>query len=111
MTTIDLNEKKYFINFDAVFDLIEYSSKNERVETEITDGYEVSENDKTLSQVSKIVRESKYPPESQRDNIRYDFVKYLISIVIENEDAMPDVGTEICIATLIKHGILVEYTN
>ena len=48
MTTIDLNEKKYFINFDAVFDLIEYSSKNERVETEITDGYEVSENDKTL---------------------------------------------------------------
>ena len=45
------------------------------------------------------------------DNIRYDFLKMLVGIVIGNEDTTPDIGTEICINSLIKHGILVEWTN
>lgn len=108
---IDLNGKKYYIDIKKVFEMIEYSTKNERKETEITDGYEFDEDEKKLTQISKIVHESKFPPESQTDNIRYDFLKMLVGVVIGNEEPIPDVGTEICFYSLIKQGILVEWTG
>ena len=54
---IDLNDKKYYIDIKKVFEMIEYSTKNERKETEITDGYEFDEDEKKLTQISKIVHE------------------------------------------------------
>jgi hypothetical protein len=49
----EIDGKKYIIDIDRVFDVVLKSDKTERREQEITDGYDSSEGDTSLRQVSK----------------------------------------------------------
>lgn len=105
---LDIGGTKYYINIDEVFRLVSYSDRVERKETEITDGYEYDSINSTLNPVNKVVREIKSPADPQLDNIRYDFIKFLINEVVTTKYEDFDMGTNIVFFTLIKKGILVE---
>ena len=104
----DIGNDKYYINIDEVFRLVSHSDRTERKETEITDGYEYDSENCSLNPVSKMVREIKTPSDPQIDNIRYDFIKFLINEIIDTKYEDFDIGTNIVLNTLIKNGILVK---
>ena len=81
----DIGNNKYYINIDEVFRLVSHSDRTERKETEITDAYEYDSENCKLNPVNKMVREIKTPSDPQIDNIRYDFIKFLISEIIDTK--------------------------
>ena len=105
---INIGNVKYYINIDEVFRLVSHSDRTERKETEITDAYEYDSENCKLSPVNKMVREIKSPSDPQTDNIRYDFIKFLISEIIDTKYEDFDFGSNIVFNTLIKKGILVK---
>jgi hypothetical protein len=104
---INVGDKTYYIDIKKLFKFVEYSNQNNHKETEITDGYDVSENS-VATNTTKVIREITTPADNQTDNIRYDFVKSMLTDVLSMENGELDFGTEICFNTLIKFGILVE---
>lgn len=108
---IDFYENTYYINIDEVFKLVSYSDRVERKETEITDGYQYDSDENRLVPLNKMVREIKSPTDSQIDNIRYDFIKFLIEKILDldfESIKSGSYGAEICLNSLLKKGILVK---
>lgn len=113
---IRMSGKEYAIDVQKVFEFVNYSDKNTSSEQEITDGYEMLDDGKgSLRQTSKVIRELKAPGNSQIDNIKYDLVKSLISMLITFDDTDRDYdeddlpfGVRITMNTLIAEGLLYE---
>jgi hypothetical protein len=106
----EIDGKKYIIDIDRVFDVVLKSDKTERREQEITDGYDSSEGDTSLRQVSKMVREVKTKGDSSSDNVRYDFIRLLLMQILEEEgdESNLSLGTELAIDSLINYNVLKE---
>lgn len=113
---IRISGKEYAIDIKKIFEFVNYSDKSTSSEQEITDGYEMIDDGKgSLKQTSKVIRELKTPGNSQIDNIKYDLVKSLISMLLTFDDTDRDYdeddlpfGVKITLNTLIAEGFLYE---
>jgi hypothetical protein len=105
---IEIEGKEYAVNLDKLFEFVTKSSNQDKRDQEITDGYEVSSPNGQLTQTSKIVREIKSKGDQAHDSYRYDFVRILLTQIIEMEDPYLDFGDSVCFNTLIKYNILEE---
>ena len=105
---LDIEGKQYTINLNNLFNYVTMPSKQSRREQEITDGYDLSSGD-GMKQVSKIIREVNSKGDATQESYRYDFLRILLSQVLDIENASEiTFGDEITIATLIKYNILEE---
>lgn len=105
---LNIEGKQFTINLDKLFSYITIPSKQDRREQEITDGYDLSSGD-SMKQVSKIIREVTSKGDTGQESCRYDFLRILLSQVLDIENASELIfGDEIAIATLIKYNILEE---
>lgn len=103
---IDIDNKTYYFDIDKIFEYINFTGKNCHKETEMVDAYEKSNGE--LSQMSKVITETKLPLDGQIDSFRYDFIKMLINRTmgfIQDVDLWT-LGDKICFQTLIESGIL-----
>lgn len=100
----------YKINLDKLFKYVFRSESNEKIEREITDGFQMDNESKTIEQVTKIVREIKGRGDNNSDTLRYDIIKSLLFEIIDTDDeALGSTGIKLCFNTLLAHGILEEY--
>ena len=103
---------RYFINTSKLFEMVSSSSKKEGKEREITTGYEGGEDGK-LEPTSKVIREITSRGDTFIDNLKYDFVKTMVMVVVEawdgeNTDIDSIPGAALCLNTLIHDGIVVR---
>ena len=88
-TTFELNGCEYALDLDEIFKYIYQSKDKDVIEKEITDQYEILEDGpKTPRQTVKLVKEVTTPMTTEIDNIRYDFVKTLAIVLLNNEESM-----------------------
>lgn len=109
---IPFNGKKYIFNLDALKKVCLTSSmENPGREVEITNVYEPN-GDGDYIIASKVEHETKINKTQQNDMIVYDFVKMLITILLDNdmtEDTFKNTfGVVLSLNTLINWGILEE---
>lgn len=105
---LNIEGKQFTINLDNLFNYIIRPSKQDKREQEITDGYDLSSGD-GMKQVSKIIREVKSKGDTSQESCRYDFLRILLSQVLDIENSSEVAfGDELAIATLIKYNILEE---
>lgn len=104
---LNIDGKQFTINLDNLFNYIVRPSKQDKREQEITDGYDLSE--EGMKQVSKIIREVKSKGDANQESCRYDFLRILISQILDIETPTETTfGDELAIATLIQYNILEE---
>ena len=111
---IPFNGKKYMIDIEALKRICLISSDQNGKETEVTEGYDVREEDGSLSLTSKILREVKSTGNPQNDMIIYDIIKAFIVRLLENDYTeidfinKLDFSTVLSFNTLVECGLLVE---
>jgi hypothetical protein len=87
-TTFELNGCEYVLDMDEIFKYIYQSRDKDVIEKEITDQYEMSDGEVKPRQTVKLVKEVTTPMTTEIDNIRYDFVKTLIIMLLNNEETI-----------------------
>ena len=105
---IEVLGKKYYLDVNAII-MWSIKSSEQLKETEITENYELGE-DKEFDMTQKFIRELK-TNDSQKDTIKYDFIKYLISPFLTNmssDDLINNVSFAIIFNTLLNMGFLIE---
>ena len=110
------DNRKWGVDVDRFTKMCLTSDNEKSKDTEITEGYEKDDNG-SMTQVSKIIREVNSQGNMQNDTIRYDLIKTLLSVVldkkvmnfgsIENE-VQYDLSFNIAFNTLLKAGIIYE---
>lgn len=113
MVYYQIDEKVYYLNLDALFALIVDTPNNEKmVNTTITQYY--GEND------GKEIVETKSNLNETMNNVRYDFIKYLITCLFADRfsnDGSPltishfgelSLAQTLCLNTLIEYKIICE---
>ena len=101
---------QYYINTQKLFEKVQLSSKKPVKESEITTGYDIKDDGKLFGPTTKVVREITSRGDTFLDNLKYDFIKTLISYIIEawdTEDITLKPGMQICLNTLVNDGIVV----
>lgn len=119
MAYYQIDDKVFYFNLDALFALISETPNNERmINTTITQYYGV--NDVENANNGKEIVESKSSLNETMNNVRYDFVKYMVSCLLSNgisADGSPvnimhlrdlSMGQILCLNTLIEYKILSE---
>ena len=110
------DKRKWGVDRDKFTKICLTSDNEKSKDIEITEGYEKDDNG-SMTQTSKIIREINSQGNMQNDTIRYDLVKTLLSVIldkkvmnfgtIENE-TMYDFSFNIAFNTLLKEGIIYE---
>ncbi len=110
------DKRKWGVDIDKFTKICLTSDNEKSKDIEITEGYEKDDNG-SMTQTSKIIREINSQGNMQNDTIRYDLVKTLLSVIldkkvmnfgtIENE-TMYDFSFNIAFNTLLKEGIIYE---
>lgn len=114
--TLTFNGKHYRFNLDKINQYCLVSSNKAGNESEITEAYETDENGE-FHLTSKINREITTPGNSQDDMIMYDFLKTMVSKLIDSDmpvysvETQADFGFAIAFNTLISYGMIEEVSN
>mgnify|MGYP003541359189 CR=1 FL=1 len=103
---LNIEGKQFTINLDNLFNYIIRPSKQDKREQEITDGYDLSSGD-GMKQVSKIIREVKSKGDTNQESCRYDFLRILLSQVLDIETSFSSPKNK-CVFTAY---ILSEYAK
>lgn len=121
MKTSKLNDAIAYNGLEYVFDMgkicqfVIYSDKTSSKEHEVLDNYEINDGNK-IELVSKSVRELNGRGNEQIDNIKYDFIKMFIDLILTyNEyprqlDELP-FGVKIAFETLINEEFLIPIND
>ena len=117
MTYYQIDGKLYYFNLDSVFALTSETPVSEKVvNTTITQYYDEEEH----SNNGKEIVESRSSLNEVMNNVRYDFIKYLISCLLSNKydsEGSPvsimhlnelTFAQGLCLNTLIEYKILSE---
>lgn len=119
MTYYQIDDKIYYFNLDAIFNITSVTPNNEKVINTTITQYYGGEEEKNINNGKEIV-ETKSNMNEVMNNVRYDIIKYLISCLLTNRYELDGSVTNIihldeltfsqglCFNTLIKHKILVE---
>ena len=114
--TLTFNNKMYKLNLDKINQFCLVSGDKMGSEREITEAYEYDESGE-FHLTSKINREITTPGNSQDDMIIYDFVKTMVTKLIESplpvtaSSMQADFGFAIAFNTLISYGMIEEITE
>ena len=102
------------INLQKLFEFVFEGNGDNRVDTEITDGYETDDTTNTLRPLNKVVREVKVGSNESRETYKYDMIKFLLSYVLDEESDEYDgntTGFKLSLSTLVSYGILIKKNN
>ena len=105
---IEIFGKKYYLDVNAII-MWSIKTSEQLKEIEITENYGLSDV-KELELNNKFIRELK-TSDSQKDTIKYDFIKYLISPFLNNmtmDDLQNNVSFVIIFNTLLQMKFLIE---
>lgn len=111
--TITFNGKPYRFNLDKINQYCLVSGNKAGNESEITEAYDYDENGE-FRLTSKINREITTPGNSQDDMIMYDFIKTMVSRLIESTlpvsavATQADFGLAIAFNTMLSYGMIEE---
>ena len=114
--SLTLGQRKYRINLERISSICFTSSEKEKTEREITEGYEIDESGE-FHLTSKINREITPDGGSQEDAMMYDFVKTLITLILEcdipvyAQETQMRIGVALAFNTLLAEGIIEEITE
>ena len=114
--TLTFNGKYYRLNLDKINQFCLVSGEKPGSERELTEAYEYDENGE-FRLTSKINREITTPGNSQDDMIIYDFVKTMVTKLIESPmplivtEEQADFGFALAFNSLISYGMLEEITE
>lgn len=106
--TIDFQNKRYKLCLSKIFNFVNYSDKHCSKETEITDGYDINDDEVNPQLTSRIVREITMDGNTQMDTLKYDMIKIMINRLIECTGETFDFGTTLAFNTLYDEGFLIE---
>lgn len=110
------DNRKWGVDIDKFTRMCLTSDNEKSKDTEITEGYEKDDNG-TMTQVSKIIREVNSQGNMQNDTIRYDLIKTLLSVILDKKmmnfgslenEVRYDFSFNIAFNTLLKAGIIYE---
>ena len=104
---IKINGKNYFLDMDAIMKWCLSSQKNVTTETELNEGYDVSE-EGDLTMVSKVVRELK-GSNPQDDTIKYDFIKMILVPIITEVPDFNEIEENLSLSLLFNTLIKMEF--
>ena len=119
MTYYQIDGKIYYFNLDVVFELVSKVTNNEKIINTTITQYYGGDSDKNANNGKEIV-ESKGSVNEAMSNVRYDFIKYLVSCLLSNKydlDNSPmsimhldelSFAQGLCLNTLIEYKILAE---
>ena len=119
MTYYQIDGKIYYFNLDVVFELVSKVPNNEKIINTTITQYYGGDSDQNAHNGKEIV-ESKGRVNEAMSNVRYDFVKYLVSCLLSNKydlDNSPmsimhldelSFAQGLCLNTLIEYKILSE---
>ena len=108
--------RKWGVDIDKFTKMCLTSDNEKSKDTEITEGYEKDDNG-SMTQVSKIIREVNSQGNMQNDTIRYDLIKTLLSVILDKKimnfgslenELMYDFSFNIAFNTLLKAGIIYQ---
>ena len=111
--TLTFNGKRYRFNLDKINQYCLVSGNKAGNESEITEAYETDENGE-FHLTSKINREITTPGNSQDDMIMYDFLKTMVTRLIESSmpvyanETQTDFGLAIAFNTMLSYGMIEE---
>ena len=111
--TLTFNGKAYRFNLDKINQYCLVSSNKAGSESEITEAYETDENGE-FHLTSKINREITTPGNSQDDMIMYEFLKTMVSKLIDSTlpvsavESQADFGFAIAFNTMVSYGMIEE---
>lgn len=103
-----IGKNKYIVDFNALRAMCIQADKSSSIEKETTEIYEASEKG-TLDATQKVIRELKTPSNPQNDTIMYDFVKLMLSQVLDMPSRFSDdmsLGDALALNALISCGII-----
>lgn len=100
------NATEYTFDLDKIFEYIKTNADEQRVEREITDGYDMEDNDPKL--VSKMVREITAMKSDDIDTYKYDMLKLLIDTLLSKQE---DTGFFIAFNTMFTNGFIKSINN
>ena len=119
MTYYQIDGKIYYFNLDVVFELVSKVPNNEKIINTTITQYYGGASEKNANNGKEIV-ESKGSVNETMSNVRYDFIKYLVSYLLSNKydlDNSPmsimhldelSFAQGLCLNTLIEYKILSE---
>lgn len=119
MTYYQIDNKIYYFNLDAIFDLTSETPNTEKVVNTTITQYYGGDSEKNANNGKEIV-ESKSSINEVMNNIRYDFIKNIVSCLLANKyDTDGSVSSimhlnelsfaqGLCLNTLIEYKILLE---
>lgn len=120
MVYYQIDDKVYYLNLDTLFTMIAETPNNEKiVNTTITQYYGGEEQENINN--GKEITETKSNMNETMNNVKYDFIKYLVSCLLSNgygSEGSPisimrfrdlSVGQVLCLNTLIEYKILCEH--
>lgn len=109
-TTFELNGCEHALDLDAIFKYVCQSNNKEIIEKEITDQYEIPDGEISPRQTAKLVKEVTTPMGTELDNIRYDFVKTLVIMLLNCEETISGMpasyGTALAFNTLYAKNLI-----
>lgn len=110
------DNRRWGVDIDRFTKICLTSDNEKSKDTEITEGYEKDDNG-TMTQVSKIIREVNSQGNMQNDTIRYDLFKTLLMVVLDKKvmnfgcfenELQYDFSFNVAFNTLLKEGIIYE---
>lgn len=103
-----MEEKSYIVDLERIFQFVFESDGDKNVDSELTELYVMDDETNNLSLSSKQVREMKSSEINNKQTIRYDMVKFLLtSLLSMNEDEVT-FGETIMLNTMFREGIIKE---
>lgn len=105
---ITIGSDKYIIDFDVLRTMCVQADKSTSKERETTEIYEVADSG-LLDATQKVVRELNGPGNPQNDTIMYDFVKLVLSQVLDMPSRYVEdmsLGDALALNSLIHCGII-----
>ena len=119
MTYYQIDGKIYYFNLDVVFELVSKIPNNEKIINTTITQYYGGDSEKNANNGKEIV-ESKGSVNETMSNVRYDFIKYLISCLLSNKYDLNNspmiimplyelaFALGLCLNTLIEYKIILE---
>lgn len=103
-----MEEKNYVLDLERIFQFVFDSDNDKNVDSELTELYVMDDETNNLSLSSKQVREIKSNEINNKQTIRYDMVKFLLTSLISMSEEEVTFGETIMLNTMFREGIIKE---
>ncbi len=103
-----MEEKNFVLDLERIFQFVFESDNDKNVDSELTELYVMDDETNQLSLSSKQIREMKSGEINNKQTIRYDMVKFLLTSLLSMSEEEVTVGETIMLNTMFREGIIKE---